>query len=230
MRRPAIGLLALAACGLYGAVALKAEDPIVPSITSHIIARFFSTAPRGFSTSRYRRVPRRGFTRTRRPSCTSTSRRREAARRIWAGVGHRRSAKASRQRRPAGAATSLPSAAASGPRVTSTTSYATQPVTHRLENIGERLSRAIVVINETSGDEITTVEAAGFEGKPELVNRRYRAYRQTLAVGEATRSHRHTEPVVIVQTSEGHGRASGAMKFELNEPGQWAFFDASDAH
>src|SRR4029453_10501268 len=87
-----------------------------------------------------------------------------------------------------------PPPAASGPRVTSTTSYATQPVTHRLEKKGERLLFAIVVINETSGDEMTTVEAAGFEGKPELVNRWYRAYRQTLAVAEGTRSNRHTEP------------------------------------
>jgi quercetin dioxygenase-like cupin family protein len=115
-------------------------------------------------------------------------------------------------------------------RVFSTTSYAEKPVTHRLENVGERLSRAIVVINETAGDETTTEQAAGFEMKPELTNRWYRAYRITLGPGETTGSHRHQAPVAIVQTLDGHARANGAMKFELNEPGQWAFFDAGDSH
>ncbi len=67
-----------------------------------------------------------------------------------------------------------------------------RPITHRLENIGEGLFRAMVVINETAGDEATTQEAAGFSGKPELTNRWFRAYRFALAPGESTPKHRHT--------------------------------------
>jgi quercetin dioxygenase-like cupin family protein len=116
-------------------------------------------------------------------------------------------------------------------RVSSTTSYAERPVTHRLENIGESLFRAMVVINETAGDDATTQEAAGFSGKPELTNRWFRAYRFALAPGEATPKHRHTAPVAVFQASSGRGGLGiGGMKFEFNDPGQWAFFDAGDAH
>src|SRR5688572_21838426 len=46
--------------------------------------------------------------------------------------------------------------ASAGPRATSTTSYAQEPVTHRLENIGTGLFRAMVVVNETQGDDTAT--------------------------------------------------------------------------
>jgi mannose-6-phosphate isomerase-like protein (cupin superfamily) len=116
------------------------------------------------------------------------------------------------------------------PRATSTTSYIDQPVTHRLENIGTNLFRAMVVVNETHGDETTSQQDAGFDGTPELTNKWFRAYRLTLKPGEATASHRHRAPVVIFQATPGTGLGAGAMKFEFNEPGQWAFFDAGDAH
>jgi mannose-6-phosphate isomerase-like protein (cupin superfamily) len=117
------------------------------------------------------------------------------------------------------------------PVVGSDTSYYVHPVTHRLENIGDRLTRSIVVLNETRGDESgTTAETAGFKWKAELINRWFRAYRQTLASGTSAGPHRHHAPVVLVQTSVGRGLASGAARFELNEPGQWAFFDAGDTH
>ena len=45
------------------------------------------------------------------------------------------------------------------------------------------------------------------------------------APGEKT-SHQHTAPVVILQDSAGKALASGPMRFEFNEPGQWGFFDA----
>ena len=104
------------------------------------------------------------------------------------------------------------------------------PVTHRLENIGDRLFRAMVVVNETAGDETTTEQAAGFDGKPELTNGWFRAYRLTLAAGQKTPTHRHLAPVVIFQATNGKGFGNGPMKFEFNEPGQWAFFDAATEH
>jgi quercetin dioxygenase-like cupin family protein len=119
---------------------------------------------------------------------------------------------------------------AGAPRATSTTSYAQQPVTHRLENVGTGLFRAMVVINETPGDETATEQAAGFDAKPELTNRWFRAYRLTLAPGQKTPPHRHRAPVAIFQATPGKGLGAGPMTFEFNEPGQWAYFDADAPH
>jgi mannose-6-phosphate isomerase-like protein (cupin superfamily) len=116
------------------------------------------------------------------------------------------------------------------PRATSATNYADKPVTHRIENIGTGLFRAMVVVNETRGDDATPVEAAGFAGMPELANNWFRSYRITLAPGERTPAHKHREPVVIFQATDGKGAAAGPMKFDLNEPGQWAFYDADVEH
>jgi quercetin dioxygenase-like cupin family protein len=115
-------------------------------------------------------------------------------------------------------------------RISSTTSYVQQPVTHRLSNIGDSLFFAIGVINSSAGDETLSVKDAGFSLEPELANRWFRAYRFSLAPGEASSEHRHKTPVVVVQASEGRAVAAGAMKFELNEPGRWAWFDAGNLH
>jgi quercetin dioxygenase-like cupin family protein len=132
----------------------------------------------------------------------------------------------------AGAPAAGPAGAGRGgaPRATSTTSYAQQPVTHRLENIGTGLFRAIVVINETRGDDTTSEQAAGFDGKPELTNAWFRAYRLTLTPGQKTATHKHHAPVAIIQATAGKGLGVGPMKWDFNEPGQWAFFDAETEH
>jgi quercetin dioxygenase-like cupin family protein len=116
------------------------------------------------------------------------------------------------------------------PRATSTTSYVDRPVTHRIENIGEGLFSAMVVVNETNGDDSTSVADAGFDSEPELTNPWFRSYRVTLAAGEETGSHEHTTPVVIFQAIDGKAIANGPMSFELNRPGQWAFYDVGVAH
>jgi quercetin dioxygenase-like cupin family protein len=116
------------------------------------------------------------------------------------------------------------------PRATSTTSYFEKPVTHRLENIGTGLFRAMVVVNETAGDEATTEQAAGFDGKPELTNRWFRAYRIVLGPGDTTPSHVHKTPVAIFQATPGKAMGSGPTKWDFNEPGQWAFFDTGARH
>jgi len=117
------------------------------------------------------------------------------------------------------------------PRLMSDVSYAERAVTHRIHNNGTGLYRALGVINETSGgDEAITEEAAGFAGKAESANRWFRVYRVALAPGEKTPAHQHKAPVVVLQDSAGKGTASGPMSFELNEPGQWAFFDTGARH
>lgn len=115
-------------------------------------------------------------------------------------------------------------------RATSTTSYIEEPITHRIENVGTGLFRAMVVLNETQGEPTTSVEAAGFDADPELENPWFRSYRVKLEPGESTPRHRHEAPVVLFQARPGTGIAAGPMEFELNEPGQWAFFDAGAAH
>ena len=121
-------------------------------------------------------------------------------------------------------------AGAASPRATSTTSYAERPVTHRIQNTGTGLVRAMVVVNETPGDESSTAQAAGFASEPELTNRWFRAYRLALDPGAKTPPHVHRAPVAIIQATAGRGIGAGAMAFEFNEPGQWAFFDAGDDH
>jgi quercetin dioxygenase-like cupin family protein len=148
----------------------------------------------------------------------------------WSGGGGRGAAPA--PGRGNGPPSGAPAAPASGPavRVTSTTSYFDQPVTHRITNVGDRLFRFIVVTNASAGDETDTVPGASFPGKPELTNRWFRAYRVTLAPGQATEPHRHPTEAVIVQTSDGRALAPGPMTFELGEQGRWAWFDAGKVH
>lgn len=114
--------------------------------------------------------------------------------------------------------------------ISSTTSYIEQPVIHRLENLGNGLFRAMVVVNETPGDTATTEQAAGFTAKPEFSNGWFRAYRIALAPGERTAAHKHNAPVVILQATAGKGAGVGAVTWEFNTPGQWAYFDVGDTH
>jgi len=132
----------------------------------------------------------------------------------------------------AGAAPRPPQAAADRrtPRATSTTSYIERPVTHRIENVGNGLFSAMVVVNETAGDDTASAADAGFNSEPELTNPWFRSYRVTLGAGETTDTHEHTTPVVIFQAIAGKAMANGPMDFELNRPGQWAFYDAGVGH
>ncbi len=115
-----------------------------------------------------------------------------------------------------------------GVRPASTTSYYDSPVTHRIQNIGDRLYRFMAITNASAGDD--TPGDHGFAGKAELSNRWFRAYRITLAPGQKTDAHKHSTESVIVQTSDGHGRAAGPMNWELGEQGRWAWFDKDTVH
>jgi uncharacterized protein (DUF885 family)/quercetin dioxygenase-like cupin family protein len=113
-------------------------------------------------------------------------------------------------------------------RPTSTTSYFDQPITHRISNGGDRLFRFMVVTNASTGDESDADH--GFQGKEELSNRWFRAYRITLAPGQSTPPHKHSAESVIVQVSDGQGVAAGPMTWELGEQGRWAWFDGGATH
>jgi len=131
---------------------------------------------------------------------------------------------------PAGGRANVPGPAVPAIRATSTTSYYEEPITHRITNAGDRLFRFMVVTNASAGDEKGTNSGAGFPGKPELTNRWFRAYRQILAPGQTSESHRHTTESVIIQVSDGKGLAVGPMTWEFWEPGRWAWFDVDKVH
>ena len=117
------------------------------------------------------------------------------------------------------------------PRLMSDVSYAERPVTHRIQNNGMYLYRALGVINETAGgDESVTEEAAGFTDKAEMSNKWFRVHRIALAPGEKTPPHQHKAPVVLLQDTAGKGVSSGPMNFEFNDPGQWGFYDSGVRH
>jgi len=130
---------------------------------------------------------------------------------------------------PAAAAGGNPAPPRPG-RVSSTTSYVEQPVTHRITNVGDRLFRLIAVLSRLPGDESATAADAGFSGTPEFTNHWYRAYRFTLEPGGTGPEHRHTAPVVIVQVTDGQAVATGAERHELTEAGKWAYFDPGTPH
>jgi uncharacterized protein (DUF885 family)/quercetin dioxygenase-like cupin family protein len=113
-------------------------------------------------------------------------------------------------------------------RPTSTTSYVDAPVTHRIQNVGDRLYRFMAITNAAAGDESSSDH--GFTGRAELNNRWFRAYRITLQPGQKTESHKHSTESVIVQVSDGKGIVSGPMTWELSEQGRWAWFDAGAPH
>ena len=145
----------------------------------------------------------------------------------WSGGGGARAPTAQAGSAPPAA---QPPPARRTPRATSTTSYVERPVTHRIENVGDGLFSAMVVVNETAGNDTTSIADAGFDAEPELTNPWFRSYRVTLGAGETTDMHEHTTPVVIFQAIDGKAMANGPMDFEFNRPGQWAFYDAGVGH
>jgi hypothetical protein len=114
-------------------------------------------------------------------------------------------------------------------RVLSNTTYAEQPLTHRIQNVGKNVLELILVLNSSAGDKARTPRDAGFEGEPELTNRWYRVYRFTVAPDQSAR-HTHETPVVVVQTSAGAATGIGNRVFGFNRPTSWGYFDADEAH
>jgi hypothetical protein len=133
----------------------------------------------------------------------------------------------------AGGAAPAPAPAPAAPvpavRVTSTTSYAHTPTTHRIANTGTGIVHALVVVNQTKGTDATTPQDTGYGGMPELTNTWFRVYRFSLPPGQ-TGTHTHKTPTFLAQTSDGTAVARGARLRALNQIGDWAFFDAGVAH
>ena len=122
-----------------------------------------------------------------------------------------------------------PAAPVPAVRVTSTTSYAQTPATHRIANTGTGIVHALVIVNQTKGTDATTPPETGYGGMPELTNNWFRVYRFSLPAGQ-TGTHTHKTPTFLAQTSDGTAVARGGRLRALNQTGDWAFFDAGVAH
>ena len=144
----------------------------------------------------------------------------------WSQGGGARGARAG-----GGAAAPAPAPSTPAPavRVTSTTSYAQTPATHRIANTGTGIVHALVLVNQTKGTDGTTPQEMGYGGTPELANNWFRVYRFSLPPGQ-TGTHTHKTPTFLTQTSDGTAVARGARLRALNQTGDWAFFEAGVAH
>lgn len=136
-----------------------------------------------------------------------------------------------------GAATAAPAAAAAPapvepPRpgkVNSVVTYVEKPYTHRVNNVGATVFRLVGIANRTAGAAADTDDVSGLSATPELVNKWYRAHRLVLKAGQATASHRHATPVVVVMQTPGTASAAladGAGWLPLNGPGSFARHEA----
>ena len=112
-------------------------------------------------------------------------------------------------------------------RMNSVTSYATQPLTHRVNNIGTSVFRLIGIINRTEGDPSTEV-SADFSAKPEVDNRWLRGYRWSLS-SDVIIPHQHANPVVIVLVS-GRAVVTVAKDTPLDALGAFVFVEPGVKH
>ena len=137
-----------------------------------------------------------------------------------------------------GAAAAVPAAAAPAPvaveparpgKVNSVVTYVEKPYTHRVNNVGTTVFRLVGIANRTAGAAADTDDVSGLSATPELVNKWYRAHRLVLKAGQATATHRHATPVVVVMQTPGTASAAladGAGWLPLNGPGSFARHEA----
>jgi quercetin dioxygenase-like cupin family protein len=144
--------------------------------------------------------------------------------REWSGEG---AAAGTKPPQTAAAAAAPPRAPVNPRRMYSVTSYATEPLTHRVNNYGSTLFRLIGITNASAGDE-STAASADFAATPEVDNRWFRAYRWT-ANAETATAHRHVNPVAIVLIA-GSGAVSAEKDTALTSPGDFVYVDANAPH
>ena len=106
--------------------------------------------------------------------------------------------------------------------------YHANPQTHRVDNIGRQSFQVIGVIN--SGEGKNAVSA--LSSKPEVENQWFNGYRYTLAAGESTATHKHDNPVLIVQVSDGHSNVieRGVPGAEKTVVGTWSIHEGGIGH
>lgn len=118
-------------------------------------------------------------------------------------------------------------------RVDSRTDYLEEPLTHRVSNEGPHLFQIIAIAHYGEGSEdLTAHRPDGIEKEPQLENPWFRSYRFELEPGEETAVHRHRNPVVIVQVTEGEAEVVRDDGFgdQLHGLGKWAWREAEGTY
>lgn len=106
--------------------------------------------------------------------------------------------------------------------------YADEPQEHRVDNIGSSPFQVIGVINFTEGGRGSSAPA----DEAELSNRWFNAYRYRLEPGKSGVGHRHDNPVIVVQVSEGrsHVLVDGRRGSAKTVKGNWSWHEAGVGH
>ena len=94
--------------------------------------------------------------------------------------------------------------------VSSNIRYADRPLTHRVNNVGDRLFRLIAVINrghrpeaDSAARAVGVAPALPTDLEAEIDNHWFRSFRLILEPGASNGPHRHAYPVVAVQVADG---------------------------
>jgi mannose-6-phosphate isomerase-like protein (cupin superfamily) len=118
-------------------------------------------------------------------------------------------------------------------RVSSNTNYASEPFTHSVSNAGPGLFRIIAIAHFGPGDPaVGGSRPDGLAGDPQLENQWFRSYRVELAPGQETTVHRHRNPALIVQVTEGSTQVTreDGITAELTRMGDWAWRNAESPY
>lgn len=120
--------------------------------------------------------------------------------------------------------------AGSGPvggRVSSDTTYITEPITHRVGNAGPGLMRIIALTSLGARVPGMQDRPTGMTVEPQLENGWFRSYRIDLAPGEKTPPQTHMNPTVVVQVTDGlvHVSREDGITAELTAMGDWTWRD-----
>ncbi len=118
-------------------------------------------------------------------------------------------------------------------RVSSNTDYADEPLTHEVSNDGTELFQIIAVAHYgPPRSDLSANRPDGIDREPQLENPWFRSYRFDLEPGEETPVHRHRNPAVIVQVSDGEGEVLRDDGFgsQLHGEGKWAFREAEGTY
>jgi hypothetical protein len=115
-----------------------------------------------------------------------------------------------------------------GGRVTSNTSYALEPFTHRESNSGPSLFRVLALSHGGAASEDDDDRPQGFVAEPTLENEWFRSYRIELPSGAATDTIRHRNDAMIALVSAGRVEVTKANGFgaELTKEGDWTWRDS----
>lgn len=120
-----------------------------------------------------------------------------------------------------------------GGRVSSNTDYLQEPLTHEVTNDGDELFHIVAIAHYGPAmPESASDGPRGIDAEPQLENPWFRSFRFDLEPGEETGVHRHENPVVIVQVTDGEAEVLRDDGFgsQLHGLGEWAFREAGGTY